>query len=232
MPPFIDISGKRFGRWVVLRRVPSQNARTVWECRCRCGTVAVVGSKELRNRQSRSCGCLKRDIVAKRNTIHGNSKRSGYSREYRAWQAAKTRCYNSHSAHYQNYGGRGIVMCDRWLHSFANFLSDMGRCPPGYSIDRIDNDGPYSPDNCRWTNYVEQRRNQRPHKRPTNTHLVTYQGSIHSVSEWARLLKIPVATLFGRLRRGWTVESVLRNGPLPKRVSRATLSVYRQRVGV
>jgi hypothetical protein len=112
----------------------------------------------------------------------------------------RQRCRNSND---RNYGSRGITVCDRWLHSFENFLADMGPRPgPDYSIDRIDNNGPYSPDNCRWTTVVVQQNNTR------RNHYVTYDGETHTVKEWARLKGIPYARLFARLRYDLPLDEV------------------------
>lgn len=115
----------------------------------------------------------------------------------------KRRCYNANTKDYPGYGGRGITVCDRWRNDFAAFLFDMGIRPPGASIDRIDNNGPYSPDNCRWTDSMTQAHNSSKVKR------LTFRGEALPMSEWARRSGLQVSTLYARLRNGWTIERAL-----------------------
>lgn len=157
VPKFKDLTGQRFGRWLVLNRVYRCNTRVQWACRCDCGADGVVTSRALTHRESLSCGCYKGDVTAKRNTSHGMS----YTATYRSWQSMIARCTYSCVAHWRHYGGRGIMVCERWRESFEDFLEDMGERPPGTSIDRIDVNGNYEPANCRWATCVEQGRNTR-----------------------------------------------------------------------
>lgn len=120
-----------------------------------------------------------------------------------AWHGMRRRCYWMLHDDFDNYGGRGIVVCDRWLHSIYNFLVDMGECPEGHSLDRIDNDGPYSPENCHWAKTIQQHNNKR-----TNRYL-THNGHTFTVSEWSRILGVRRATLNARLLVGWSVKDTL-----------------------
>ena len=155
----IDLTGKRFGRLTVKGRNP-KNTRFKhprWDCICDCGNVAVIQGEKLRNGETKSCGCLQREIAIMANTIHGNACRGKLSTEYSSWNALKNRCLNMNAEKWPNYGGRGIKICDRWIDSFENFLYDMGKRPEGCSsIDRKDNDGGYEPGNCRWATYKQQ----------------------------------------------------------------------------
>lgn len=156
--------GKRFGRWTVLkqsgtyRRPGGMGARPCILCRCDCGSKKVIDAHSVRYGHSRSCGCLRKEITAKRRTIHGNTN----TVEYTTWKSMRQRCNNPNDPNFMNYGGRGITICERWQESFKSFLMDMGHRPSNrHSLDRVDNDGQYSPDNCRWATRKQQRRNRR-----------------------------------------------------------------------
>ena len=135
-------------------------------------------------------------------TKHGLSKK--FIPEYRAWQSMKNRCYNNKTSSYKIYGGRGIIVCDRWLNSFENFLEDMGERPSDYhSVDRIDVDGNYCNKNCKWSTKFEQNNNQRRTKR------LTYNGETRSIGEWAKHLNISYPLISIRLKKGMPIELIL-----------------------
>lgn len=190
---------ERYGRLSVL----SKNG-TKWTCRCDCGTVKTVRRKEILRRVGalQSCGCLQRETVAamgrERNRTHGLKDTA----TYRSWSSMRNRCNNPSNVAYSNYGGRGISVVSRW-DSFTNFLEDMGERPEGCSIDRIDNDGNYGPENCRWANAVIQGRNRR-----SNT-IIEFEGSSFTLVQAAELYGIPRHSIKYRLAAGWTVYRAL-----------------------
>lgn len=197
-----DLTGHRIGRLVILKRVADRRRGWPrWLCQCDCGNTAEVESNNLRGDNTSSCGCLASERA--KAGINRKHNRSG-TPLYELWCKMRERCSNPNNPNYGSYGGRGIYVCDRW-QDFENFLADMGERPsPKHSIDRINNDGPYSPDNCRWVGSIrEQRANCRDNR------FVTYKGETLIVSEWARRVGIDVDTLLVRLNAGWSVEDAM-----------------------
>ena len=156
-----DLKGKTFGRLTVLEATDQRiDGKVVWKCKCSCGTEEVyVQGTSLTNKSTGSCGCLRREVSALRSYVHGGV----HSRLYSIWQTMKTRTTNQNCKDWKYYGARGIAICDEWLHDFAAFRD--WALANGYSdeltIDRKENDEGYSPENCRWATYKEQRLNQR-----------------------------------------------------------------------
>ena len=155
----IDLTGQKFGRLTVIRRGETVNKRTKWVCSCECGTEVTVEPYNLRTGHTGSCGCLQRDRTSKANMTHGMRK----TRLYRIWYCMKNRCYQQSYHAFHHYGGRGIKVCDGWLHDFQAFYD--WAMANGYrddlTIDRIDSNGNYEPSNCRWTTMAEQNKNKR-----------------------------------------------------------------------
>lgn len=207
MSKLIDLTGMRFGRLTVLYRAdnrlqPGGSSKTMWRCRCDCGNFKDIWSHALIANATTSCGCVRKEIITQRNTTHGYSK----TRLGRIWFGMKTRCNNPNFPAYKNYGGRGIKICDEWINNPENFYS--WAMANGYSdnltLDRIDVNADYSPDNCRWVTWKVQSNNKR------NCILLTYNGQTHTMAEWARICGIPYQTLKDRIRRyGWSVEEAL-----------------------
>jgi len=178
MPNLIDINNQIFGKLKVIRHVKG----TYWECQCECGQIVTRPSGSLRDGSTKSCGCLKIETAGNATRRHGCTN----TKEYRLWSAIKDRCYYKGYKLFHRYGGRGIKMCDRWINSFENFLSDMGKIPEGMTIDRIDNDGDYSPENCRWATKTEQAQNR------STTRYVEWNGEKMCLSEFTRQLGLPI----------------------------------------
>jgi hypothetical protein len=205
-----DLTGMRFGKLLVLSEVErpgkrGQTNRRAWLCQCDCGeTKAVRAFALLKEHGTRSCGCLRREWCAgtlrAKNTRHGKSKTS----EYGIWKKIIARCTDPGETHFKDYGGRGIAICDRWLQSFEAFHEDMGPRPSGdHSIERIDNNGPYDPGNCKWATRREQGRNKRSNRR------LEHDGKSLIVADWVRITGIPKTIILSRLARGWDVSRVL-----------------------
>lgn len=160
--PILIDAGTRYGRLVVIARRKGNFPGVHFLCRCDCGRERIVAGKSLRDGRTHSCGCYQKDVLRALLTTHGDSKRSGWAPEYQAWVDMRSRCHDAKHQGYRDYGGRGITVCAAWRHSYEAFLADMGRRPSaGHSLDRINNDGSYGPENCRWSTRSEQQRNKR-----------------------------------------------------------------------
>lgn len=195
---FKDLVGQVFGRLTVIERAENYHRKfSRYLCRCECGRTLTVPGGHLRTSHTRSCGC----IVNRRGTF-GLSKKIS---EYNIWAFMIQRCLNPANPAFADYGGRGITVCERWRESLANFLSDMGPRPgPRYSIDRLDNNGPYAPENCRWATRIEQNNNTRTNR------MLSFNGKTQTMAQWARELGIQKTTLHARFNLyGWSVERAL-----------------------
>jgi len=167
---------------------------------CECGNVKVIALRDInRPKGTRSCGCIWAEAIRKSNSTHGHSLGLRRSKEMTIHHNMMNRCYNENSGRYKNYGARGIVVCDRW-HTFENFLADMGTRPEGRSLDRIDVNGDYCKDNCRWATREEQNANK------TDSKLITYRGRTQALFLWCKELNLNYARTNYRLTAGWGVE--------------------------
>lgn len=201
-PRFKNLAGHRFGQLSVVGYAGPGGNGAGWVCRCDCGVEKVIRRDHLVDGQTISCGCVRRAAVGTRNKTHGHATKGAKTPEFRTWMSMIQRCRNPRKE-YRLYSGRGIKVCERWM-SFENFFADMGPRPSSnHSIDRIDNDKGYSPENCRWATDREQASNR------SDTRKVTFNGETMCIAEWARKLGINGRTVSGRIKLGWTVEDAL-----------------------
>ena len=197
----IDLTGRRFCRLLVISRDPSKGGKPpYWLCQCDCGNQKIISGKSLKSGNTRSCGCLMIDFSSKLNFTHGAS----HSQEFRVWTDMRNRCNNLNNRRYASYGGRGITVSSEWA-DFTRFLADMGPRPTtAHQIDRIDNDGPYSKDNCKWSTVSEQGLNKR------NTVFILHQGQKIPLVTVARQHGLHPSTLRARIKKyGWSLDKAL-----------------------
>jgi len=211
-----NLIGQKFGRLTVIRFAgKSKYHIACWLCECDCGNVITTRGSCLKNGSAQSCGCLRKENALKACTTHGLSGgRNQPKRIYRIWRNMKSRCSNPKTPKYKNYGGRGITVCSDWL-TFENFYN--WAMANGYrdnlTIERIDNDGDYCPENCKWATYKEQALNSR------QNHIISYEGKSKTLKEWAAILGMKYTTLEARLNQyGWDIEKAI-NEPIRRRVA-------------
>lgn len=198
-----NLTGMRFGRLTVLSQAAHNDRKqTMWNCACDCGGYAVVLGYNLTKGLTKSCGCYHKERQIENKLIHGEYR----TRLYGIWANMKTRCFNPNATEYDNYGGRGITVCEEWKDNYLAFRD--WAMTHGYadnlSIDRIDNNKGYSPQNCKWATAGEQNLNKR------NLRLLTYNGETHCMTEWARITNLCEGTLRHRIDTlGWSLEKAL-----------------------
>lgn len=199
----VDLIGQRFGRLCVVEYAGStKDGQAQWRCVCDCGCITVVRGKDLRRGNTLSCGCIQKSVAAQQHTTHGISN----TRIYRIWSLMRMRCYNPNAPQYDDWGGRGITICDEWRHdakAFYDWSINHGYADD-LSIDRIDNDKGYSPDNCRWVDRNVQSNNKR------SNHLITHDGKTQTIAEWAAELGLNYDTLYSRIvKYKWDIHKAL-----------------------
>ncbi len=204
MPALIDLTGDKYGRLTVIKIAPRVKGRGVeWVCRCDCGNEAVVRSSSLRQGNTRSCGCLAREMLVERNFKHGKARRGKKTRLYGIWVRMRQRCNDPNTDDYEGYGGRGIKVCDEWddFLAFQNWAHSNGY-KNKLTIERIDNDGDYEPNNCKWICLEKQARNKR------NNHFIEFNGVCRTLAEWSEVTGIDSSLLRYRLEH-WGTEKAL-----------------------
>lgn len=204
-----NLIGMKFGRLTVADREPSKSKKDkgLWICKCDCGNVIRVRTHSLKSGNTASCGCKRKETVKQVMTKHGERN----TRLYNVWLDMKQRCYNNKNTEYKNYGRRGITVCDEWKNSFSNFSKwayengyDKDAVRGECTLDRMDVNGCYKPENCRWVNNYVQMNNKR------NNRILTYNGESHTLSEWCEIVDMPYSCLKSRLNKlHWSVEKTL-----------------------
>ena len=210
---FKDMTGQTFGYWNVIERAPNdKDGNACWKCRCVCGTERIILGHALRRGQTKSCGCMSSKMHTESSTKHGGCVTNGdieTKKLYAVWRAMRQRCSSPSVKAYKNYGGRGIRVCEEWDESFEAFRdwSKQNGYKVGLTIDRIDVNGNYEPQNCRWVSRAVQSNNTR------RTRRITYNGEMHSLYEWAQITGLNYNTLIGRIYHyGWPVSEALETG--------------------
>lgn len=195
------VPGTKYGRLLAGDDVPGRKPcepRKVF-CTCTCGNERIVVLSNLLNGHTQSCGCLIKENNRKRATHRG---RELHPKEWSVWKGIRKRCNNPNTIGYHLYGGKGVSICEQW-EDFTTFLNDMGPCPDGCSIDRIDSNGGYNPENCRWATRTQQSRNR------VDTVMVEYEGEIVALADLADRYQLKPGTVWERYRKGWTVKAAL-----------------------
>lgn len=220
MGSLIDLTGKRFGKLVVIQKAGSRvrgikyKVKTpLWKCECDCGNIIYVTSAELRSGDTKSCGCFRINMLTERSTTHGDGHRGAkYYRLYRIWFHMRKRCSDCNDASYGDYGKRGIKVCDEWsdYQTFKKWSLQNGY-QENLTIDRINNDGDYCPDNCRWVGYSIQANNRR------SCRYVEINGEKKTISEWCEIFKTNPYTAYSRIDRfGWNPQKAVSYKPEKK----------------
>lgn len=201
-----DRTGQKYGRLLVIKYLyTNKRKKAVWLCKCECGKYIEVPSDNLAIGNTKSCGCLKHEIAINHYSNLNKQHRMKGTKIYSKWLWMKARCYKEHTHGYKNYGGRGIKVCDEWLHNFKNFYD--WAINNGYSddltIERIDTNGDYEPSNCKWITNLEQQNNKR------NNRFIEYKGEKHTIAEWSRITGINKNTILDRLNNNWDTAEIL-----------------------
>lgn len=201
LPKILNLTGKRYGRLKVVKYIGIKDTHKAYLCKCDCGNEKIMKSSDLRSGRVRSCGCYRTQYMINKNTTHGLRKH----RLYGIWNNIKSRCTNPNSDSYNRYGGRGIKMCAEWKDNFKAFYdwSMENGYKENLTIDRINNDGNYEPDNCRWVTDKKQANNRNNNKN------FTLNNETKTLTEWCEHFNINYRTVQDRLKRGWSIKRAL-----------------------
>ena len=201
MPLKLKLIGQKFERLeVVLEASPNRHGQSQWHCICDCDEPIIVSGFHLMNKHIKSCGCLSKERAREIHTTHGMSN----TREFSIWNNMIQRCTNPNAPHYEYYGGRGIQVCDRWLNSFENFFEDIGKIPPGMTLDRFpDNDGNYEPGNWRFATRTMQMNNIR------RNHFIECGDKRLTISQWGREIERSPSAIQARMKKTSDLEKIL-----------------------
>lgn len=198
-----DLTGKVFHRLTVIEKgEPSPSNLERWTCQYSCGNRTLVIRGNLISGHTKSCGCLAKERTREAKTTHGLM--GTYPREYKVWEAMKRRCLVPTDKSFPDYGGRGIYVCGRWLNRFDLFMEDMGPRPSDkHTLERVDNNRGYEPNNCRWETRDVQANNK------SNNRRLTLNGKTKTITEWAKETGLSRSTIRNRVYRGWPVHQIL-----------------------
>ena len=201
-----DLVGKKFGRLTVLKYVYSKYKKRHWLCQCDCGNISVVSTSQLKSGKTKSCGCLRRETTSQNAKKIKSTHHLTNTRIYNIWRSMKKRCYLKTHHAYKYYGGRGITICEEWKNDFMSFYnwSIANGYKENLTLDRIDVNGNYEPNNCRWVGWEVQQNNRRD-----NIH-IKYNGETKTIYEWSEILNIKYCTLWWRIKNGWSIEEALK----------------------
>lgn len=204
MGKLVDLTGRKIERLTVIKRDGSRNKKAVWLCKCDCGNEIRVLGASLISGNTKSCGCLQREIV--QNVGRFNKKHGMFgTRIYTIWADMKKRCFDEHDRAYKHYGARGITVCDEW-RDFEKFYAwaKISGYTDDLTLDRKNVNGDYSPENCKWSTWKEQQNNRR------SSHMITYNGETKTISQWSTITGIPYSTLAARINTlHWDIEKAL-----------------------
>lgn len=202
----INIQNKKFGNLFVVSKANNIGRFTAWNCLCDCGESVVVRTGGLTSGNTKSCGCLRKKVSETNFTKHGHKTNRKPSPEYTSWSLMRDRCNNKNNKNYYRYGGRGISVCEQWV-DFNNFYKDMGNRPVGTTLERIDSNKNYCPENCCWATRKQQSRNRDYCK------TVIFEGKSEKLFELAERFGIDLQLVHQRLSRGWTVDRAIKQTP-------------------
>jgi hypothetical protein len=209
MRPKPDLIGQTFGRLTVISETNRNKHNHIqWLCLCSCGKNTIASTTSLKHQNTTSCGCYGNECRTINTRTHGMR----HTKIYTVWCNIISRCYDSNHKSWENYGGRGIIVCDQWIKSFESFFTDMGDIPfKNAQIDRINNNGNYEPSNCRWATAKQNCLNR------SSTHFITHNGITLALTQWADKYNLARNTLYNRLKKGMDMELALTTKPLQTR---------------